>query len=272
MVASAGSDQTPKVTTSTFHFNAANGSLTVGGSLFRSGNTTSTGWLTRGVGLVISTATYTDSTLTGPQGFVAVNAFGRPTINSSNSPAYSEAATVYIADAPASAGGTTITNPWSLFVAKGDVKINSSSISNATNNGALVVTGGVGIGGSLTVGGSGTFGSTGVVIGNSLISSYTSAVISTTSTQNLDTISTSTYRSARYTVQVVDGSKVHITEMTIFHDNTHVYKNEYGISTSAGELGEFNTALAGGVITLTFTPNYVPSAMVIKASRSMFTI
>jgi hypothetical protein len=135
----------------------------------------------------------------------------------------------------------------------------------------LVVSGGVGIGGALNVGGAGSFAATGVTIGNTLISSYTSSVITTTSTQNLDTFSTSTYRTARYTVQVVDGTKVHITEMTVFHDNTVVYKNEYGISTNTGELGAFDATLGSGTITLTFTPNYTPSAMTIKANRTAIT-
>jgi hypothetical protein len=135
----------------------------------------------------------------------------------------------------------------------------------------LVVTGGVGIGGALNVGGAGSFAATGVTIGNTLVSSYTSGLITTNSAQNLDTFSTSTYRTARYTIQVYDATKVHITEMTIFHDNTTVYKNEYGISSNTGELGSFDATLAGGTITLTFTPNYTPSAMTIKASRTAIT-
>lgn len=244
---------------------------TVAGSLFRSGDITRTGWLSSGVALVSSTATYTDTSLTGAQGVVAINAFGQPTIAASNTPTYSDAATIYIANSPAASGGATITSAWSLYVANGNVKVNASTVSNASNNGALVVTGGVGIGGNLNVGGSASFASTGVLVGNSLISSYTSGVISTNSTQNLDTFTTSTYRTARYTVQVVDGTKTHITEMTVFHDYTTVYKNEYGIAYNTTELGSFDATLVGGTITLTFTPNYTPTSMVIKATRTAIT-
>ena len=244
---------------------------TVAGTLYRNGAISSVGWLANGIGIVASTSTFTDTSLTGAQGLVAVNALGRPTIAASNTPTYSDAATLYIADAPAAGSGATITSPWSLYVASGNVKINTGTASNATNAGALVVTGGVGVGGNLNVGGSGSFASTGVLVGNSLFSSYTSSVINSATTQNLDTFTTSTYRTARYTVQVVDGTKVHISEMTVFHDNTVVYKNEYGISYNTTELGSFDATLVGSTITLTFTPNYTPAAMTIKATRTAIT-
>jgi hypothetical protein len=244
---------------------------TVAGSLRRTGAITATGWGTTGVGLVLSTATYTDSSLNGAQPFAAVHSIGRPTIAATNSPTYTDAATLYIDNAPAAGTNAVITNPWSLYVAAGNVKIATATASNSSSAGALVVTGGVGIGGALNVGGSGSFAATGVTIGNTLVSSYTSGVITTNASQNLDTFSTSTYRTARYTIQVVDGTKVHITEMTVFHDNTVVYKNEYGISTNTGELGTFDATLAAGTITLTFVPNYTPSAMTIKANRTAIT-
>jgi len=244
---------------------------TVAGTLYRNGNINSTGWLAGGIGLVVSTSTYTDTSLTGAQGVIAINTFGKPTISASNTPTYSDAATLYVADAPGVGSGATITNPWSLYVASGNVKINTGTASSLSTNGALVVTGGVGIGGNLNVAGTGNFSANGVTVGNSLISSYTSSAISSNTTQNLDTFSTSTYRTARYTVQILDQTNVHITEMTVFHDNTIVYKNEYGIATNTGELGTFDATLAGGTITLTFTPNYTPTSMVIKANRTAIT-
>lgn len=241
---------------------------TVAGTLYRTGGVTTTGWGTAGAGLVLSTATYTDTSLTGAQAFVAVHSIGRPTIAATNTPTYTDAATLYIDNSPLASTSTVITNPWSLYVANGNVKIAATTVSGSSSAGALVVGGGVGIGGALNVAGAGSFASTGVTVGNTLISSYTSGAISTTSTQNLDTFTTSTFRSAKYTVQVVDAAKVHITEMTVFHDNTVVYKMEYGISSNTGELGTFDASLAAGTITLTFTPNYTPAAMIIKANRT----
>ena len=246
-----------------------NGNTTISSKLTRSGNITATGWGTAGAGLVLSTATYTDSSLSGIQAFAAVHSIGRPTIAASGgTPTFTDAATLYIDNSPAAGASTTISNPWSLFVANGNVKIATTTVSNSTSAGALVVAGGVGIGGNLNVGGAGNFSSSGVTVGNTLISSYTSGNITTNATQNLDTFTTSTYRSAKYTVQVVDGTKVHMTEMMVYHDNTTVYIMEYGISSNTGELGTFDASLAAGTITLTFTPNYTPGAMVIKANRA----
>lgn len=135
-----------------------------------------------------------------------------------------------------------------------NVIINGNQDAISTVTGSLQVQGGVGISESLFV-------------KNTQLSSYRSSTISSNSTQNLDTFSTSTFRSIRYFIQIVDGTKIHITEMTLFHDNTLLYKNEYGISTNAGELGSFDANIVGGVATLTFTPNYTPTQMVITMSR-----
>jgi hypothetical protein len=78
--------------------------------------------------------------------------------------------------------------------------------------------------------------------------------------------SAATYRTARYTIQIVDGSNIHVTEMTVFHDGTNVYINEYGISTNNGQLGSFDAQLSAGSVTLKFTPTAATS-MVIKVVR-----
>lgn len=244
---------------------------TVNGTFYRSGNITAPDWMARGIAFVSSTATFTATSLTGFQGPVAINAFGIPTLESTQSPIYSDAATVFISGAPIAGTGVTITNPWSLYVSNGNVKIASAAASSSPTTGALVVTGGVGVGGNLNVTGTGSFDTNGVTIGSALVSSYTSNTINSLGTQNLDAFSTSTYRTARYTVQIVDGSKIHVAEMTLFHDNILVYKNEYGISTNLGELGTFDANLNAGTVTLTFTPNYTPISMKIKATRTALT-
>lgn len=106
---------------------------------------------------------------------------------------------------------------------------------------------------------------------NTLLASYTSGVISSTGTVSLDHFTSAIYRTARYTTQVVDvinttTTKVHISEITVFHDGNNVYLDEYGVSTSAGELGTFSANITGGVVTLTFTP-ISATAMTIKVVR-----
>lgn len=246
---------------------------TIAGTLNVSGNVSAPGWLSKGIVISATTATYTDTSLTGVQANVSFTSFGVPTLNATNTPTYTDAASVFIAGAPVAGTGAVISNAWSLLVGAGNVKIAAATASITSSTGALVVVGGVGIQGNLNVGGTGSFSANGVTVGSSLISSYTSGVINTAVLQNLDTYAAATYRTARYMFQIFDttGSKVHITEMTIFHDGSVVYKNEYGISTNTGELGAFDATLTGGTITITFTPNYTPGAMTIKGTRTAIT-
>lgn len=155
----------------------------------------------------------------------------------------------------------------------GKVNLLDASNAVATNNASFITAGGIGVakdvfvGGALNVGGI----STATVVpalytNNVLLASYTSPSITGSTTQNLDTYSAVTYRTAKYFVQIADGSNVHVTEITLFHDGATVYKNEYAIATNNGELGSFDATLLSNVITLNFTPTGA-SSMVIKVVR-----
>ena len=170
-----------------------------------------------------------------------------------------------------------------ITTSTGQLRAMSGVSSAGTNTGALVVVGGAGVSGNVNVGGSVSAGvsnpATGTpnvtfIGGNTTLASYTSGVISGTALVNLDSWSTSTYRTARYIVQIVDGAKVHVQEMTLFHDVSNVYLNQYGISTNQGELGVFDANLTAtpGSVTLNFTPSPSATAMTIKLSRDTISI
>jgi len=260
------------------------GNLYVGATLNRSGNVSSSSWLASGVAIVSSTATFTDTVLTGPQGPVAINAFGVPTLAATNTPVYSDAATVYIAGAPSTSTGVSVTNPWSLLIPNGNVKFGATATSVSTATGALVVGGGIGAGGAGYFGGLVQAGATvtatsvvGFVSNNATIATYTSGVISTTTQQTLDVWSSSTYRTARYTIQVVDTgftpNYVYNTEMMIFHDGAGtVYKSEYGMTFNGSILGNFDVNMIGQGVQLVFTPTYTPANMTIKAHRTTLSL
>lgn len=159
----------------------------------------------------------------------------------------------------------------------GKVFLGDGTNSNATNTGALQVVGGAGIGGAIVAGGSVTAGTTvaaSVVTGfssnNFTIASYTSNAISGSTQVNLDSFSTSSFRTARYTVQIVDGANVHVSEMLAFHAAGSVYLNEYGIVTNNGTLGTFDASIVTGNLTLQFTPTGA-SSMTIKTVRTSIT-
>ena len=155
--------------------------------------------------------------------------------------------------------------------------------SNATlvGNGALKVTGGVSISRDFIVGGSITSGVTAAATSgttvsalfsnNTLLATYTSGAITGSTQVNLDTFSSTVYRSARYFVQIVDGINVHISELSVFHDGTAAYLSEYGISTNHGQLGVFDASWSASNVTIKFTPNSA-TAMTIKMVRTTLTI
>ncbi len=177
-----------------------------------------------------------------------------------------------------------------LFTATGTTQLGTTNISgitsitnatdsNAINSGALVVAGGVGIAKSVVVGEDVTIGSvsTQTVVAalyhnNTLLSSYTSGFITSNAQISLDTFSATAYRTAKYLVQIVDVTKVHVQELLLFHDGTNVYITEYAVATNTGELGSFDATLVGSTITLKFTANYTPTNMTIKVSRTTITI
>jgi hypothetical protein len=143
--------------------------------------------------------------------------------------------------------------------------ITESQNSNATTNGAVRVSGGVGVVKDVFIGGAITAGATlaatsstvvpAVFSNNFLLSSYTSGIISGVTKVDLDSYSSVVYRSARYFVQIVDGSDIHISEISLFHDGVKAYINEYGIATNNGQLGTFDAELTLGNVIVNFTPD-----------------
>jgi len=125
---------------------------------------------------------------------------------------------------------------------------------------------------------SGTFGTaasnavvSGIYSNNSVYASFTSNAISSSAQVNLDNYSSTVFRTAKYVVQIVDGTKVHVAEYLLFHDGTYVYLTPYAVSSNTGELGTFDAQISGGTVTLLFTPNYTPSSMIIKVVRTGIT-
>ena len=123
------------------------------------GNVTSSAWGTSGIGLIVSSAYYTDSSTIG-SGTVAsapINVVNAPYIKASNiAVTVTKASTLYIAGAPIANTNITLTNSYALQVASGPVQIDTSTTATSTTTGALRVVGGVGIGNTLHVGGTAT--------------------------------------------------------------------------------------------------------------------
>jgi hypothetical protein len=162
----------------------------------------------------------------------------------------------------------------------GNIFTTSTQDATSTGTGSIISSGGIAAAKSIYSGGPITVGTTLASAGNvvpalysnnTVVASYTSNLITGSSPVTLDSYNATTYRTARYTVQIVDQVNVsttscHITEMTVFHDGVSVYINEYGTSTNLGELGGFSANLASGQVILNFTPTGATS-MTIKVVR-----
>ena len=154
-----------------------------------------------------------------------------------------------------------------------------TTAATSTQTGALQVAGGAGIGGNLYAGG---FISVGVTATNSVVTafvsnnnaytSYTSNVISNSIQVILDSFSTSTYRTAKYTVQIVDGANIHAQEILLFHNGSTVYKTEYAVVYNNTELGSFDADVSGGLARLLFTASPTPTALTVKMVRIGLTL
>jgi hypothetical protein len=253
--------------------------LKVAGSIERVGDVQSGKWTVNGPGLQLSTSTYTDLNSTGLNaGNAVIHSINRPYLVGTLNPTWQNIATLFVEDAPTITGAASAQNRYALWVNNGQVKIGSTAINNGTTNtGALQVVGGAGIGGNLTVGG--TVSAAALQVVSNQITSTSTVGISSNGQITIDTFNGGSFRTAKYLVQVTDTgyvpNKFHVVEIMITYDGSAQtngsYISQYGIVTNTGELGDFNAVYNGGLIQVTFTPNYVPTAMSVQALRTAIT-
>ena len=85
-----------------------------------------------------------------------------------------------------------------------------------------------------------------------------SQAVSTTGTsiQNIDSFSTSTYRTAEYLISVKDNvaNNYYSSKLIVMHDGGNSYITEYGIMTSNSSVGTFSANIISSNVCLQFTP------------------
>ena len=94
---------------------------------------------------------------------------------------------------------------------------------------------------------------TSLVLPEGLISSGVTTT-TTTSESSLDSFSASSYRSAKYQIQITQGSSYNITEISLVHDGSDSYGTEYGTVRTGISLASFNTDISGDNVRLLATP------------------
>ena len=96
----------------------------------------------------------------------------------------------------------------------------------------------------------------GVFFGSPTVSAIitNSATTTTESQTSIDSFSASTYRSAKYQVQITRGSEYQVTEISIVHDGSDSYGTEYATLKTGANLSTFSTDISGGNVRLLATP------------------
>ena len=146
-----------------------------------------------------------------------------------------------------------------------DTIFSSQTSSTTKGTGAVSIYGGLGVSETITA--------SNVVINNysDLFSNiYTSS--NTSTNQVMHSLSSSTYRTLKYTISVSSGSDYHSEEVLLNHDGSTVYMTEYAqiLSGSGNTLSTFDSDINSGNIRLLVSPNnavtqYIFSCTAIRA-------
>ena len=93
-------------------------------------------------------------------------------------------------------------------------------------------------------------------IGTTNIVSITSNTYTTGSTAQIsvDSFLTTSYRSAKYLVQMIASSNYHMIELNVVHDGTNTSMAQYGEVIIGSSLGLFQTSITSNRLDLLFTP------------------
>lgn len=136
--------------------------------------------------------------------------------------------------------------------------------STSSSTGAIVVTGGVGVGGRINA--------ESVQIADAILDSG-QVLVNTTSTVVVDMYSVDDFRSAKYLIQITEGSgpgaRFETIEILLLVDNDqNVYATEYAILTSDEDLGDFSADVQGDdMVRLYFTASD-PALRTLKIFRT----
>ena len=83
----------------------------------------------------------------------------------------------------------------------------------------------------------------------------TSITTSTTSQVVIDSFSATTYRSAKYYMQITSGSAYQMIELSLVHNGTTVYLAQYGDVRTGASLGTFDAEIISGTLNILYTPD-----------------
>ena len=255
------------------------GGVGIGQNLYVGGTITATTLVVTGssagvtvAGTIIgNTGTFTDITSTGT---ITANEIDAVTLNVTGSAIIHG---IYITQYGATLTNLVVTGTTAVSIFTADTIQVNSTLSNytpgnaaSTSNYSIATLGGIKAANDIIAGGivsAGDFSDTahptprgndsGTVDGFYLMNNMQSARslknISGSGTVTIDSWNKSIYTSAKYIVQVVDGSSIHTEEMLLIQDGTTVYMSQYGLVYNNSPLGVFDGTI-DGTVDITFTP------------------
>ena len=145
--------------------------------------------------------------------------------------------------------GSSILNSSALLIGNSTINSTSVSLSNSTSNISITIPTVSQISnGQFYLNANGSWTTAGEL----------SSTITTTGTsiQNIDSFSTSTYRTAEYLISVKDNvaNNYYSSKLIVMHDGGNSYITEYGIMTSNSSVGTFSANIISSNVCLQFTP------------------
>ena len=149
------------------------------------------------------------------------------------------------------------------------ITLTNTTESTTSATGALILSGGLGVAKNITTKAAVKYNNT----SDAQISetSAASATVSTTSATAVDTWAVATYRSARYLVQITQGSAYQVSEVLVLHNGTTTTMTEYAVLESNSALGTFTSDVSAGNARLLVTMGSATSAT-IKIHRTLITV
>ena len=145
--------------------------------------------------------------------------------------------------------GSSILNSSALLIGNSTINSTSVSLSNSTSNISITIPTASQISnGQFYLNANGSWTTAGEL----------SSTITTTGTsiQNIDSFSTSTYRTAEYLISVKDNvaNNYYSSKLIVMHDDGNAYITEYGVIISNTSLGTFSANIISSNVCLQFTP------------------
>ena len=86
--------------------------------------------------------------------------------------------------------------------------------------------------------------------------------VASTAQTAVDTFATATYRSAKYVVQITQGTNYQMSEIMVMHNGTTTTMTEYGMMNTGGVLGTFTTDVSTGNVRLLVTMGAATSSTI----------